>query len=370
MDAKRTEFTQSDAVLRALAEGTSDVLFVRGVDGTYLMANRAAAEANGVSVDELVGRDDSLLFPPEVVRAVRADDQRVIETGETLTFTRELPVRGELRTYHTTKGPCRDAAGRILGVFVVSRDITDHVRALAERAALLERERAAREKAEAAATALEMLGRITEAALSSLQVDEVLDALVKQLRGAFAVDTVAVVLVDEQRRELSLRAGAGLDAELASGLRFPDQHGVAGRIFTERRPVIFGEHELATLRHVSPFIRDHVRAALGVPLRLHDKVLGVLHLGSVAPRAFTQEEGALLQLAADRIALALEHARLFEESVRANRARDELLGWWPTTCAARSTASCSPPTCCSATRAAAPPATPRRPRASWAPPTA
>jgi serine phosphatase RsbU (regulator of sigma subunit) len=55
-----------------------------------------------------------------------------------------------------------------------------------------------------------------------------------------------------------------------------------------------------------------LRSLLGVPLLSQDRVIGVLHVGSRVDRVFTEQETELLRLAGDRIALAVEHARLFE----------------------------------------------------------
>jgi serine phosphatase RsbU (regulator of sigma subunit)/anti-sigma regulatory factor (Ser/Thr protein kinase) len=50
-----------------------------------------------------------------------------------------------------------------------------------------------------------------------------------------------------------------------------------------------------------------------VPLLVEGEVIGVLHVGTLHERAFTREDRDLLQLAADRAALAIEHARLYEQ---------------------------------------------------------
>ena len=68
-----------------------------------------------------------------------------------------------------------------------------------------------------------------------------------------------------------------------------------------------------------------VRSLLGVPLLIEGRVLGVLHVGSLAPRRFTPEERDLLQLAADRAALAIENALLFEQRRVAEALQRQLL---------------------------------------------
>lgn len=124
--ADSTHVVQHDALLRAIVDGTTDVVFVRDLEGRYVLLNSVAASVNGVTVDELLlGPDDSVLFPPDVVREIQDDDSRTVREGVTRTFERTLRPRSEARTFHVTKGPCRDRSGHIFGVFVIARDINE-----------------------------------------------------------------------------------------------------------------------------------------------------------------------------------------------------------------------------------------------------
>jgi signal transduction histidine kinase len=75
---------------------------------------------------------------------------------------------------------------------------------------------------------------------------------------------------------------------------------------------------------VWPFLKKRIRSLMGVPLLVEGELVGVLHVATRRPRVFTNQDLALLHTVADRIALALDRARLFEE-VRAGRSRLEAL---------------------------------------------
>ena len=60
-----------------------------------------------------------------------------------------------------------------------------------------------------------------------------------------------------------------------------------------------------------------------MPLLIEGRVIGVLHVGTLTPREFTEDDRDLLQLAADRAALAIEHATLFERERRARDAAEQ-----------------------------------------------
>jgi signal transduction histidine kinase len=158
---------------------------------------------------------------------------------------------------------------------------------------------------------LRRLQALTDAALSSLELEELLAALLERSRIALDADTCAVLLLDEERDELVARAAVGLEEEVEQGLRIPVGRGFAGRVAAERRPVVLEDVDHSDV--MNPVLRDKgIKSLLGVPLLARGKVLGVLHVGTLVPRVFTFEDAQLLELAAERAATGIEHARLYE----------------------------------------------------------
>jgi signal transduction histidine kinase len=165
------------------------------------------------------------------------------------------------------------------------------------------------------------LQSVTDAALAHLRLDELLAALLERTRQILEVDTCAILLLDERTNELVAHAALGIEEEVEQGVRVPVGGGFAGRIAAEKRPVILDDVDHAHV--LNPILREKgIRSMLGVPLVVEGEVRGVLHVGSLRYRAFAEDEVDLLQLVADRAALAIEHARLFEAE-RAARERIE-----------------------------------------------
>ena len=165
------------------------------------------------------------------------------------------------------------------------------------------------------------LQSVTDAALAHLRLDELLAALLERTRQILEVDTCAILLLDEETNELVARAALGIEEEVDQGVRVPVGGGFAGRIAAEKRPVILDDVDHAHV--LNPLLREKgIKSMLGVPLVVEGEVRGVLHVGSLHFRAFDEAEVELLQLVADRAALAIEHARLFEAE-RAARVRIE-----------------------------------------------
>jgi signal transduction histidine kinase len=168
---------------------------------------------------------------------------------------------------------------------------------------------------------LRRLQLVTDAALSHLDLDELLAELLTRIRDTLETDTVAILLRDELRDELVARAAVGIEEEVEQGVRIPIGAGFAGRIAAERRPIVLDDVDHADI--YNPLLRQKgIKSLAGVPLVFANEVLGVLHVGSLTPRVFTRDDVDLLEIVADRVALAIEHARLFDAE-RRGRARLE-----------------------------------------------
>jgi serine phosphatase RsbU (regulator of sigma subunit)/anti-sigma regulatory factor (Ser/Thr protein kinase) len=159
---------------------------------------------------------------------------------------------------------------------------------------------------------LERVQRVSDAALAHLSVDDLLEELLLRVREILDADTAAVLLLDETRNELVARAAKGIEEEVERGVRIPVGKGFAGRIAAERAPVALDRVDHSTV--LNPIlVQKGIRSLLGVPLLAHGDVVGVMHVGTKSRRRFTRDETELLQLVADRVALAL-HVRLSDRS--------------------------------------------------------
>ena len=145
---------------------------------------------------------------------------------------------------------------------------------------------------------------VTDAALSRLDEQALLNALLERVKKVLQADTAAVLLLDEPAGQLIATAASGIEEEVRQGVRIPLGAGFAGRVAASRAPVILNVVDHATVRN--PILVDRgIKSLLGVPLLVGGNVIGVLHIGSLSGRPFGQQDTELLQLAADRAALAL-----------------------------------------------------------------
>ena len=151
---------------------------------------------------------------------------------------------------------------------------------------------------------LRAIQAITDAALSRLDDRDLLAELLDRTREVLQVDTAAVLLLDRSSEQLIATAAVGLEEEVRQGVRIPVGRGFAGRIAAEHQAVVLDRVDHTTV--LNPLLwRKGIRSMAGVPMTAGGQVVGVLHIGSLTPREFTGDDVELLQLAADRAAVAV-----------------------------------------------------------------
>lgn len=150
---------------------------------------------------------------------------------------------------------------------------------------------------------LRVLEAVTDSSLMDIAFDKFLDTMLNRVHDLFDVDTVTVLLADSSGERLVARATVGLDEEVYQGVRVPLGTGFAGRVARLRAPVQIERVDSSTV--VNPLLWERgLRVLLGVPMVAQSELVGVLHVGSTSPRRFADEDVELLQLVADRVAMA------------------------------------------------------------------
>ena len=115
-------------LLRTVIDNLPDAIYAKGADTRKTLANKADLKNFGLESEvEILGKTDVDFFPREIASAFFADDQVVLKTGQPIINREEKVVRpdGEVRWLLTTKVPWRDAAGNIIGLVGIGRDITE-----------------------------------------------------------------------------------------------------------------------------------------------------------------------------------------------------------------------------------------------------
>jgi PAS domain S-box-containing protein len=294
------ELRQSEARTRLVLDNSPDAFVTLDRDGIIRTWNVAAERMFGWSAAEAVGRPfRSLVTPPEFRE--RHDERRLAladsdDPVATQTFEVELQRRDGSRFPAESTVSKVDVRGEVLVAGFI-RDVTDRLRRQEEREALM-REQAAREEAERVAELVSGMQLLVDAALAHRTLDDILADLVTRVRGVLHAGAASIHLVEEGER-LVLRAASddGEAPEPFTG------EGFAERVAEARTPLIE---------------RDGGEEGdlIGVPLLAGSDMRGVLVACAAGPRGLSGDDLSLLRLAADRVALAIDHARVYEREHR------------------------------------------------------
>lgn len=133
MEVAASRLHEARDLLRGVVDGTPDVVYVKDLEGRYLLINRAGEAYLGRSQETIVGHTDEELYDPELAATIREADRAVIETEDIVVYESTDTSGDAPRHFLTTKGPFRDGSGGVAGIFGISREITDRVLAEQER---------------------------------------------------------------------------------------------------------------------------------------------------------------------------------------------------------------------------------------------
>jgi len=118
-------FVKTNNILQTVINGTRDVIYVKDLQGHYVLANQAAARWLNRTVESMLGQDDLALFPADVARQIQTTDRQVIENEEFITYQEQLLKGDELRSLLSSKYPWRNNQGEVIGMIGISIDVTE-----------------------------------------------------------------------------------------------------------------------------------------------------------------------------------------------------------------------------------------------------
>jgi len=288
LEEKSQAAARSEAILRAAFDHAPIGMARLDQEGRVDEANQALARLLGQRppdlrdrrLEDLLSEDDAPVAR-EALETARTEPAAV--EREAL-LVNDVPVR-------LSVSRARPAGGVADVVVVQVQDLREQ-RRLEEERARREREEAARGEAERTASRLQAVQRISDAALGTLAFDALVRELLNRVVEALAADTAALVLHQPDGTLMIYQAAATAESTAPAARR--------------AEPSEDGSVRVASL------LGGAVASTLEAPLVVDGASIGALHVGAMFERSFTDDHRALLSLAADRAAVGIQRARLFE----------------------------------------------------------
>jgi len=213
---------------------------------------------------------------------------------------------------------------KIVGVLDIQSDVSDAfdemtvgaMETLGTQIAILIENALLYEETRSRAERLAVVTHIAKAVGASLRLEELVETVYRQTAPIFQADTFFIAFYDETADELDFRFVIDEGARQRPG-RSPLSATLSSVVVTEKRPLHIRDWEREKDQLTGGWFfgeGKRPRSWLGVPLVVGERVIGVLNVQSYRPNAYGEEEEKLLATIGDQIAVAIENARLFEET--------------------------------------------------------
>jgi len=161
---------------------------------------------------------------------------------------------------------------------------------------------------------LTVLYRADEELLSHLQLDDLLEALVGIAVGILKADKSSLLVYDKERNRLVVGAAQGFNPETLEKISFGLGEGIIGNVLLSGKPAVI--EDTITNQQVAVHITDPegIRSFMHVPIKIKGQIFGIFNFNYLTPRIFTDDEQRLFIALAQRAAMAIENAQLYQQA--------------------------------------------------------
>ncbi len=301
---------QSETRLRAILDTTSSVIYLKDVEGRYLLANKQYFNLFDLNESKILGKSDRDIFPQEVANLLIDHDRQVLETKKILKVEEQVPIAdGKLRTYISNKAPLIDEHGEVYAVCGISTDISQQKQVEVELRASAARE----------STVLKIVQKIRQ----SLDLVEIFQTTTQELRETLKCDRVVTYRFnpDWSGEFIAESVAEGYPSLLGSNIQtgWTDtclQETKGGRYSTTPSSFVVNDIEQAGLTrcHKEIYQKIQARAFCITPIFQGEKLWGLLAAYQNShPRKWIDGETSLLTQTGIQLGISISQVDLFTQ---------------------------------------------------------
>jgi PAS domain S-box-containing protein len=286
--------------LRALIDNVPDFIYAKDTASRFTLANRASAGILGRTPAELAGKTDFDLRPTEDAAQFRADEQSVMQSGQTMIDREEqVFINGQERWLLTTMVPVRDDNGVVTGLVGISRDISER--------------KQSEEQLQGRLAELEAVNRVSKELRTAESMDEMLSVWLDVTLEVMRANSGSIWLHDPANDELVPVLTRGWIEPAGAGPIRPQRPaiGVQGNTFSSGQPYISSDF------HADPNVDDDTRQRLppgggaSIPIPVGDQVIGTFCVSLPFGQEVTPGNVSLLMTLAAIAGSALQRMRYY-----------------------------------------------------------
>lgn len=297
-ERKQSEATRREQqqLLQGFIDNTPALVFVKDLDGRYLLVNHQFENAANRDHAHIVGFTDYDLFPPHMADALRQHDQTALEMDTAVQFEEYSNTITNQVIYLSVKFPLHDTNGKAYALAGISTNITEQ------------------KKTEAAlrqhAAQLEALRQVGLEISTHLELDSLLQSIISRAVGILEGNRGALWLYNPEHDVLQLVAN--YLGQLGIGLTMERGEGMTGFVWETGQSLVIPNYSewAGRSEKLVPHMKDS--SVVAVPVFWAGTVQGAISIAKDQSDSFTNSDADLLSLFAAQAAIAIENARLHE----------------------------------------------------------
>ncbi|MBW2487886.1 MAG: response regulator, partial [Deltaproteobacteria bacterium] len=298
---------ESQAASRGLLDATQETLFLLDSEATVLAANKTSTQRLQMTPNEMIGKNIFSILPAEMRKVMKAHFDHVIEKGSSV--KREEMYDG--LHFNTIYYPFRDETGAVIGVAVFAQDITERKKMEEETALLLAETR--QRNAE-----LAIINHVVQELTGELDFQKIIDLASQTIGELLKAHTLYIALHDKQAHKINFPYYKAGDLQ-NKPLSMTPGEGLISKILESGQPLLCETMQQQIDAGVV-IDTDECETFMGVPIMAGKETLGVLSVQHPQPSRYTQDDVRLVSTIASNLGIAIENARLYEETQTAKEA--------------------------------------------------
>ena len=297
-------------------ERSADAVFMTDIQGTIVYANPSFEKVYGYPLNEVIGAN------PRIIKSGLIPQEQYKHFWGTLlnkeTVSGEITNKrkdGKLIPVEGTNSPILDENGNILGFLAIHTDITKRK----------EDEEALQRRNEYLAASAE-IGRLVT---STLDLEAIFVRSVNLIVERFGFYYASIFIIEETGFNAVLQEATGKAGKMLKERKHTlavGSNSTVGKATSSGEVVVINNTTLDPLHKYNPLLPE-TKAEAAIPLRIGDRIIGVLDIQSTEINAFTEDDVAIFQLLTDQIAVGIDNARSYniaQQAVEEMREVDRL----------------------------------------------
>lgn len=309
MTEKQSELDKHKKRCREVLKHSSLVAYILDTQGKFVYLNKSGEELFGYSEKEILGKKIFSFVTP-TYREALIEQLNKLSPHQIKPIKHEFQILGKSKKTFWLDCECTPIVenGKIQGVFGLTRDISSIILTEKEKEKLgkdlIERNRY-----------LFILNSISTTLNKFMDLKLILNNALDVTLNVLEIDTGIILLFNEEKKELNLRASRHLSQQMTNKLlNLSVDNEVVSRVFKTKQPLVLEDVSHISSSMMKLLKEEGYSTFVAIPLMAKEKFNGMLKLATKAPRKFSSQDKELFSMIGKELGNAIENSRLYEET--------------------------------------------------------